>query len=346
MKKHVLIIVTILCNALLSCAQPSLKVIRILDSKDLRTEIHGWILTSVELRKDCTILEKYVSSHDSDKTWISSLSGEYIEDAITGEKFYIKESEIGFENNKTILDGYTGRTFKEVYPPLPTRVKSLNISSGSDYFLKSLDLSLDCSPAQHPVSDISFAGINLGMVHGKALKEIKKLGYKQFYSEEEEAIFGGTDIRTYFQSEIKDYTVTIQLESSKETGGVHGIQVSYQNHVDMYELNEHLQEVVDEIKSAFPYRKWEENTPSYQHAASIINQRSGRDRIFKNVTIVMLRGHYRLYASSSANDDDFYGTITIEVHEDNFHQDFVINVRYDDRNVSTYIRRSADKVKW
>lgn len=341
-----LLIVTLLCNLLTACAQPDHKVIRILDSESIRTEEHSWVLTSVELRKDCTILEKYVGAIEKENTWVMSVSSEFIEDSKTGERFYIKESEIGFDRETVFLEGYKGRTFKEVYPPLPANVKFLNISSGSEYFMKSLDLNTDCSPAQSPVSDISFSGINLGLAHGKALKEFKRRGYKQFYSEEEEGIWGGTDLSTYLQGTKDDYTVTIKLEASKDTDILEGIEVLYQNHVDMYEVEEHLQEIADEIKATFPYRKWEENTPAYQHAASIINQKNGKDRIFKNVTIVKFRGHYRLYDSPEANENDFYGTITLEVHDDSIHNDMVISVRYSDRNLSTYIRRSIGEYKW
>lgn len=344
--KSFYVLVLFLCNFLPACSQPQSKVIRILDSEQIRTAEHSWVLTSVELRDDCTILEKYVCSNEEENTWVMSVAGEFIEDADTGERYYIKESEIGFEKEKVILEGYKGRTFKEIYPLLPANVKSLNISSGSDYFLESLNLSLKCSPSQPPLSDISFSGINLGMAHGKALKEFKRQGYKQFYSEEEDGIWGGIYIRTYFQGEKDDYIVTIELESSKETDIIEGIEVLYQNHVDTYEVEEHLQEIVDEIKATFPYRKWEENTPAYQHAASIINQKSGKDHIFKNVTIVKLRGHYRLYESPDADVDDFVGTITLEVHDDSMHEDLVILVRYNDRNLSTYVKRSIGEYRW
>lgn len=344
--KYLFLTATLLCNIITACSQSIHKVIRVLDSQDIKTEEHSWVLTSVELREDCTILEKYVGAIEKENTWVMSVPSEFIEDAETGERYYIKESEIGFDRETVFLEGYKGRTFKEVYPPLPANVKFLNISSGSDYFMKSLDLNMDCSPAQPPVSNISFSGINLGIEHGRALKEFKKQGYKQFYSEEEEGIWGGTDISTYFQGTKDDYTVTIELESSKDTDILEGIEVLYQNHVDMYEVEEHLQEIADEIKATFPYRKWEEDTPSYQSAASIINQKSGKDSIFKNVTIVKFKGHYRLYDSLDAKEDDFYGTITLEVHDDGMHNDLVIRVRYNDRNLSTYIRRRIGEYRW
>ena len=344
--RYISLTAILLCHMLIACSRPSDKVIRVLDSESIRTEEHSWVLTSVELRDDCTILEKYVGAIEEENTWVMSVAGEFIEDAETGERYYIKDSEIGFDREVVFLEGYKGRTFKEVYPPLPSKVRFLNISSGSDYFLKSLDLNMDCSPAQPPVSDISFSGINLGITHGQALKEFKKQGYKKFYSEEEEGIWGGTDISTYFQGTRDDYTVTIELESSKETDIIEGIEVLYQNHVDMYEVEEHLQEIADAIKATFPYRKWEENTPAYQHAASMIHQKNGKDRIFKNVTIVKFKGHYRLYDSPEAKEDDFYGTITLEVHDDGIHNDIVIRVRYSDRNLSSYIRRSIGEYKW
>ena len=133
----------LLCFVLVSCqVQTRFKVIRILDSESVRTEEHSWVLTSIELRDDCTILEKYVGAIEEENTWVMSVSGEFIEDAETGERYYIKESEIGFDRETVFLEGYKGRTFKEVYPPLPVNVKFLNISSGSDYFMKSLDINM------------------------------------------------------------------------------------------------------------------------------------------------------------------------------------------------------------
>lgn len=340
------LIFTLMCDVLAACSQPSHKVIRVLDSKSVRTEEHSWILTSVELREDCLILEKYVGPLESENTWVMSTPAQFVEDAITGERFYIKESEIGFESHKVFLKGYEGLSFKETYPPLPADVRYLNISSGSDFFLKYLDLEQDCSPARPPVSEISFSGVNLGMPSKEVYKFLKKEGYKNFYSEEEEGLLGGYDVYTYFQGSEDDYAVTVEIEASKECNIVYGIEVLYQNHVDMYEVEEHLQEIVDEIKSIYPYRKWEEATPSYRNAASMITQKSGKDGIFKNITIRKFSGHYRLYDSPDAKEDEFYGTISLEVHDDNLHHDLVISVRYNDRDVSTYVRRRAGKVKW
>ena len=218
-QKYNLFFVALICNVITACSQPKEKIIKVLDSKAIRTESHTWVLTSVELRNDCTILEKYVCSNEEENTWIMSIQNEFIEDAVTGERYYIKESEIGFDSQKVILEGYKGRIFKEVYPVLPANVEFLNISTGSGYFLKSLDISHDISPVQSPMSNICFAEVNLGMAHDKALKRLKNNGYKQFYSEEEEGFWGGHDIKTYLQGEKDDYAVTIEIETSKERMG-------------------------------------------------------------------------------------------------------------------------------
>lgn len=344
--KYSLLTLLLLCNMVAACSQPTQKHIRVLNSKEIRTEEHQWILTSVEIREDCTVIEKYVGALESENTWIMSTPDEFIEDASTGKRYYIIDSEIGFESHKVFLDGYMGMSFKEIYPALPTNVKCLNLSSGAEYFLKSLDLTQNCSPANPPVSDISFSGVNLGSTPHEALKALKKHGYKKFYSEEEEGILGGYDIHTYFQGSKDDYNVTVEIESSKECDIVYGIEVLYQNHVDMYEVEEHLQEIMDEIMSTYPYRIWEEDTPSYRNAASMITQKSGKDGIFKNVTIKKFSCHCRLYEAPDAQEDDFYGTISLDVHDDGLHNDLVISVRYNDREVSTYVRRSAGKVKW
>lgn len=344
--KYFLLLLILLGDIATACSRSSQKHIKVLNSEVLKSEVHQWIITSVEIREDCTIVEKCVRSLENERTWVMSTPDEYISDVSTGEMYRIRESEIGFERHKVFLEGYKEMSFKEIYPPLPPDVNFVHISSGTDFFLRYLDLNSECSPAKPPRSDMSFSGVCLGARSREAAKALKKHGYEQFYSEEEEDVLGGYDIYSYFQGSEDDYAVTVEVEISKEFDIVEGIEVLYQNHVDMYEVEEHLQEIVDEIKATYQYRKWEESTPSYRGATSMITLKSGKDRIFKNVTIKKFSGHYRLYASRYSEEDEFFGTISIDVHDDNMHQDLVISVRYDDRDVSNYVRRSAGKVKW
>lgn len=322
------------------------RFVRIYDSKTVQTELHTWLLLSVELEDDCTIVEKLIMHIDADSSYISSNKDSYLEDVITGEKYYIKDSEIGFEPGKVILEGYSGRTFKETYPALPKGVRYINVSSGTKYFIKSLDLSLEVSPKHSPMSEISFFGVNIGAEIDDAIKTLKKQGFKQFYKEEREGIFCGTELLTYLYRQDDEYSVTIEVESSVERGIVIRAEVMYQNHVNLYEVDEHLQMLADECKAAYPYRYFNECTPEYRNAASMLNQKSGKDRIFKNVTIMEFRGVYYIGDSSQVSRDNALGTIGFEVHSDGLHNDHVIVVSYSDREVSRYVRRSLGEYRW
>lgn len=343
--KYILLSLALHLGVLSACAQKN-TAITILDSEEIRTEEHQWTLISIELRSDCTILEKIVCPIDKDTTWISSVKEEFIEDPKTGEKFFIQDSEIGFNENTVILVGYKGRTFKEVYPPLPKGTKCINISSGSKYYLQSLDLSSDISPASMPISNIAFFGVHIGCDYKAAMKELKKQGFKTFYEEEEEGIWGEQERHTYIYKADDDYPVTIQMVSDARFNVVTEAEILYQNHIDMYEVNEHIQELADEVKAAYPYRTFKEMTPDYRNATGMLDMKSGADRIFKNVTIVTFRGYYYIGDSPDDTEDDFLGTISFEVHDDNIHHDQVIRMRYADRTLSRIIRRSYGEYRW
>lgn len=343
--KYLLIVITFLSGVLTACAQNK-RITSVLDSEEIRTEEHKWSIISVDARPDCTIVEKIVVPIDKDTTWISSVRQEYIEDSATEEKFFIIDSELGFEANKTILAGYSGRVFKETYPPLPKGTKYINVSSGAKYYIKNLDLSLEVSPEKMPISNIAFLGIHLGTELKTALKELKKQGFKTFFEEEEDGLWDGTELHTYMYKEDREYPITIQLVSDTKYEIVTEAEILYQNHVDIYEVNEHIQELADEVKAAYPYRTFEENTPNYIGAASMIDMKSGKDRIFKNLTNVIFRGYYYIGDSPEDVEDDFFGTVSFAVHEDGMHQDHVIQVRYSDRKISRIIRRSAGEYRW
>jgi hypothetical protein len=75
-----------------------------------------------------------------DKSWINSSQEEFIEDSDTGRKYYLIKSDIGFENDRKILTSKTEVNFYEVFPALPSSVKRINISSGSQYYVKNLSI--------------------------------------------------------------------------------------------------------------------------------------------------------------------------------------------------------------
>ncbi len=343
--KSVLVIISLLFGVMTVSAQ-SMRVTTVLDSEEILTEEHRWSILSVEARPDCTIVEKIVGPRDKDTTWISSVRQEYIEDSVTGEKFFINDSEIGFEPGKTIMIGYNTRVFKETYPPLPKDTKHINISSGTKYYIRNLDLSLDVSPEKMPISNISFLGVYLGTDLKTALKQLKKQGFKTFFKEEEEGLWDDIELHTYMYKEDQDYPMTVQLVSDTKYGILTEAEILYQNHVDIYEVNEYIQELADEVKAAYPYRNFEERTPDYRSAAGMIDMKSGKDRIFKNITTVIFRGYYYVGDSPEDDETDFLGTISFSVHDDNMHQDYVIKVRYSDRKISRIIRRSGGEYRW
>ena len=344
-KRSLLLVITFLSGVLTACAQND-RITTILDSEEIRTEKHQWSLISVDARPDCTIVEKIVVPIGEDTTWICSARQEYIEDYVTDEKFFIIDSEIGFEANKIILAEFSGRVFKETYPPLPKGTQYINVSSGAKYYIKNLDMSLDVSPKKMPISNIAFFGIHLGTELKTALKELKKQGFKTFFEEEEDGLWSGTELHTYLYKDDIDYPITIQLVSDTKYEIVTEAEILYQNHVDIYEVNEHIQELADEVKAAYPYRTFEESTPNYKSAASMIEMKSGKDRIFKNITNVIFRGYYYIGDSPEDDDKDFLGTVSFAVHEDGMHQDHVIEVRYSERKISRIIRRSAGEYRW
>ena len=86
-----------------------------------------------------TILKKRVTPKE-EGTHVESSQEEFIEDADTGRKYYLMKSDIGFENNRRIILDKSALIFYEVYPALPSSVKRINISSGSQYYIKGLKI--------------------------------------------------------------------------------------------------------------------------------------------------------------------------------------------------------------
>ena len=103
-----------------------------------------WELISVKIENDKTILKNKVSIIDGAPSsllyYIYSSKDEYIEDALTGQKYYIRSSDIGFEAEKTFVQ--KARYFEEEYPALPSNVKTININNGVDgfYFIKNFEI--------------------------------------------------------------------------------------------------------------------------------------------------------------------------------------------------------------
>lgn len=110
-----------------------------IDSDKIETYYHTWDCTAIELQDGQTIVTKTVRPK-SDGTFMYSSQDEYIEDADTGRKYYLMNSSIGFEGSPEISHDTKEITFYEVYPTLPSNVKRINISSGSQYYVKDLKI--------------------------------------------------------------------------------------------------------------------------------------------------------------------------------------------------------------
>ncbi len=105
----------------------------------IETAYHTWDCTAIEVQDGQTIVTKTVRPK-IDETFMYSSQDEYIEDADTGRKYYLMNSSIGFEGSPEISYNTKEITFYEVYPSLPSNVKRINISSGSQYYVKDLKI--------------------------------------------------------------------------------------------------------------------------------------------------------------------------------------------------------------
>lgn len=101
----------------------------------IETAYHKWDCTGIEIRDGQTIVTKTVQPK-SEGTFMYSSQDEYIEDADTGRKYYLQNSSIGFEGSPEI--SHDTKTI--TYPALPSTVKRINISSGSQYYVKGLKI--------------------------------------------------------------------------------------------------------------------------------------------------------------------------------------------------------------
>lgn len=105
----------------------------------IETDSHIWELVSVQCLSNQTIIHKKVTPKVSG-TYMHSSQEEYIEDADTGRKYFLRNSDLGFEGNKKVVNNKNPIDFYEVYPALPSTVKRINISSGSKYYVKNLQI--------------------------------------------------------------------------------------------------------------------------------------------------------------------------------------------------------------
>ena len=103
------------------------------------TSDHKWRATGIQILPTQTVIKKVVTP-TTKGTCVNSSQDEYIQDADTGRKYYLQNSSIGFEGNRTIVQDNKDHEFFEVYPALPSSVKRINISSGSQYYVENLQI--------------------------------------------------------------------------------------------------------------------------------------------------------------------------------------------------------------
>ena len=106
---------------------------------EIVTSDHKWNCVSIQCQEKQTVIKKIVTP-TTRGTYMCSNQGEFIEDADTGRKYYLRTSSIGFEGNPTISHDNNPIEFYEVYPALPASVKRINISSGSQYYVKGVSI--------------------------------------------------------------------------------------------------------------------------------------------------------------------------------------------------------------
>lgn len=109
------------------------------NSEKINTSSHIWECTAIQVKNGQTVLRKRVTPKKKG-TYVNSDNEEFIEDADTGRKYYLKTSSISFKSSPLILYDTDPIDFAETYPALPSNVKRVNISSGSQYYVKGLSV--------------------------------------------------------------------------------------------------------------------------------------------------------------------------------------------------------------
>lgn len=113
--------------------------VHVINGESIETSDHKWTCCAIEMQDGQTIVTKMVQPKSSG-TYMYSSQDEYIEDADTGRKYYLMNSSIGFESSPMISHDTNVITFYEVFPVLPSTIKRINISNGSQYFVKNMEI--------------------------------------------------------------------------------------------------------------------------------------------------------------------------------------------------------------
>lgn len=107
----------------------------------ITTDCHSWSLESIELNDDCTLFKWKVTSLVSE-TEVSMTKGVYLEDALTGNKYYSNGIEgIPYEpESKFIMPQYGSVDFIVKFPPLAAEVKEVHYMSSTMFQVRNLKL--------------------------------------------------------------------------------------------------------------------------------------------------------------------------------------------------------------
>ena len=107
--------------------------------ENIVTSDHRWRVVSVQVTPQQTVVKKAVTPTTAG-TYMYSSQSEYIQDAETGQKYYLQNSSLGFEGNPSISFDTNERIFCEVYPALPASVKRIHISSEDQYYIQNMTI--------------------------------------------------------------------------------------------------------------------------------------------------------------------------------------------------------------
>ena len=108
----------------------------------IHTTFQDFEVTSIELRDNCTLVHKRcIPTAKDDTLGVFSTKDAFIEDAVSGKKYFLTKSSIGIgADYRSMQLPNTPVDFVETYPAI-SGVQSLNINSGTAYYLKNIDIS-------------------------------------------------------------------------------------------------------------------------------------------------------------------------------------------------------------
>ena len=107
----------------------------------LMTDSHSWSLESIELKNDCTLCKWTVTSLTSE-TFVNMTKGAYIEDVLTGKKYYSNGVEgIPYGSDREIImPQYGSLDFMVKFPPLLNGVNEIHYISSETFQIRNIKL--------------------------------------------------------------------------------------------------------------------------------------------------------------------------------------------------------------